>query len=1009
MSDIPSGPLTFDPAFAKLGREVSKFANHTRRFLVASQKHREVLVAASDWSQGTAPLNVAPDSPTAAMQAMDKYALVHRVPRTKLFGAYFAHHYLRTQAESSRDLLRSAFDQDRQHRIRTCHRIYETQEATRREWVAALTELTLSASAPDLSKKDYVVFNVGALVDHEDVDLAILVKNESARKALSSGFAEVTKTFLRYASKVQLFLTEELATPRVGATIEEYEQLLKRPTRSVVSVMQLLGSQYLCGNRALAKSLQERVITAYYAGEGQPLVHEAFLRSVMAELRHYILPESKAGLLSPKREIYVPAKLATTAARIVHGVHEARPPHALRLLITKDPGLAETYRTLADAFTQNEVLRALMYLYVHPGDEYDLLDVDVEAATRRVALLMGVRASARRSAADRLNQVYGEIRARALGAAATLSSKIELHLSRVSTFRRLVEREQELPGEHANLAERLLAALVKYKDGVFWEEVLHLLAGNVDNGQRFYDDLMQLSEPERHRLAQGYVRQMSDSARALVDFLVFLAKKDQETWTSDHDGQPGPIPLLFWRAFTTLMSNDPNVSTSVVRRLDTEISADGLFRLALAFPPNLVAELTDLIEASDNTLRTARVARSVRSAVILARRHSNYVGRIATRVLARTPQFLARLGDTRRLKELNTDILQEAAKERVPAEQIQLLGDSFDVAALRGTLIAVLEGAPAELDPELVNAADQYVRELFKACFREVRQRSVMFEHYRPGSRIAIFATGGYGRGEAFGGDFDYLAVVDEDDRGLKKFFGKVLQRVAGAMSRRGLHPHNRFTGQFNAYVVSIPELVEHLKKRGKETFIDEAEVLEARFFLGDPAVASAFNEEVRSVVRDENGDDFVRDVLAELRERRNFVPRGLNLKEAPGGLREIHLLWLALRVVAQLPGPVSPELLWPVTQALPECRGDLRFLMVAHSELRRLRDLYRLVVAFDDRMDTDALVAAARDLRPLREAGVHQGFGREVGKLLAASAMRVDRVAEQIARRLSESALLDS
>ncbi|CAN0595553.1 unnamed protein product, partial [Laminaria digitata] len=133
----------------------------------------------------------------------------------------------------------------------------------RREWVAALAELALAAAAPDLSKRDYVVFNVGALVDHEDVDLAILVKNEAARKALSSGFAGVSKTFLRYASKIQLFLTEELTTPRVGARIHEYEELLKRPARSVVSVMQLLGSQYLCGNRALAKTLQERVITAY--------------------------------------------------------------------------------------------------------------------------------------------------------------------------------------------------------------------------------------------------------------------------------------------------------------------------------------------------------------------------------------------------------------------------------------------------------------------------------------------------------------------------------------------------------------------------------------------------------------------------------------------------------------------------------------------------------------------------------------------------------------------------
>ncbi|MCB9646953.1 MAG: hypothetical protein H6730_10215 [Deltaproteobacteria bacterium] len=992
-------PLTFDPSFGKLGREIARFANHTRRMLESSRKHRGLLMEASAWSQGAAPLDEAPESPTAAMKAVDKYARVHRVRQPMLVGAYFAHHHLRTQAEASRELLRNAFVRDVQHRIRTCHRIYEQQEATRREWVAALLELALATHAPELTKRDYVAFNVGALVDHEDVDLAIVVRNEDAREALTRGFAGVSKTFLRYASKVQLYLTEDLATPRVGATIEEYEELLRRPARSIVSVMQLLGSQYLCGSRNLSRSLQDRVIQAYYQGEGQPMVHEAFLRSVMVELRHYILPNSKPGLLCPKREIYVPAKLATTAVRLVHGVHEARPPHALRMLADKDPALADTYLALSDAFAQNEVLRALLFLYVSHGDEFDLADPEVESATARVAVLMGAMESARRTAADRLNRMYGEIRARALRAVATLSAKIDLHLSRVSTFRRLVEREKELPGEHENLALRLLAALERYRDSVFWDEVVDLLAGNPRNGQRFFEDLLALTEAERQDVARRYVTLMSDSASALVTFLAFIAQREQEE--SSRPGAAGPMAAAFWDALTALMAEDAEARERVVTRLDGETTADAMFGLALAFPPWMLARLADLIEHSEDTLRIARVVRALRSVVILAHHRSNYVGRVAQRVLARTPEFLARLGDSRRLKELGTEVLSEAAQEHVPTEQIELLGDSFDVSALRGALIAVLEGAPADLDTELTSAVDQYVRELFKACFRDVRDRSVMFEHYRPGSQVAVFATGGYGRGEAFGADFDYLAVVEEDDRGLKKFFGKVLQRVSAAMTRRGLHPHNRFTGQFNAYVVSVPELVHHLLRRGEETFIDEAEILEARFFLGDPAVARAFHSQVRALVTGVNADEFVQALLTELRTRRELPPRGMNLKEAPGGLREIHLLWLALRVVAQLPGPLTQELLPGVANVLPECKGDLRFLMVANAELRRLRDIYRLVVAFDDTMDPEVLVATARDLRPLREAGIHDGFQRELERLLAASALRVDRVADHIQRRI--------
>lgn len=999
----PNRPLTFDPRFGKLGREVQRFANHTRRMLLASQKHRALLEEASAWSQGTAPLGEAPASPTVALKAIDKYARVHRVRRPMLFGAYFAHHYLRTQAEASRDLFRSAFVRDSAHRIRTAARLYESQEATRREWIAALLELALAAAAPDLSRRDYVAFNVGALVDHEDVDLAIVVKSEEARDALTRGFAGVSKTFLRYASKIQLFLTEELAIPRVGATLAEYEELLTRPARSVVSIMQLLGSQYLCGNKTLAKALNERVIRAYYAGKGQPMAHEAFLRSVMAELRHFQdQPESKPGMLTPKREIYVPAKLAITAVRVMHGVQEARPPHALRQVATRDKALAETYHALADAFTQNEVLRALLFLYVHPSEDFDLLDPDVESAARHVALLMGMRDSARWSASNRLNQMYTEIRARSARAVSTLSAKIDLHLSRVSTFRRLVERGNREPGEHDNLALRLLAALERYRDSVFWDEVVDLLAKRETNGERFYADLSLLEPDELADVARRYVRLMSDSASSLVDFLVFLSDRDRLAGRDAvEDDASGAVGLVFWDALQALVDEDEGARSEIVERLDTSTSSASMYRLAQAFPPARLAQLADRMESVDDTMRTARVVRALRSVVILAHHRSNYVGRVADRVIARTPQFLRRMGDARRLKELHAEVMADAARERDPKRQIDRLGDALDVAVLRDVLVAVLEGAPAAVDADFSAAVDQYVRELFKACFREVRQRSPMFEHYRPGSRIAVFATGGYGRGEAFGGDFDYLAVVDEDDRGLKKFFGKVLQRVSAAMTRRGIHPHNRFTGLFNSYVVSIPELVRHLEHRTEETFIDEAEILEARYFLGDPAIARRFSAEVLGRVTHQNARPFVSDLLRELRERRSAPPHGLHLKEAPGGLREIHLLWLTLRVVAALPGPLTPELLSPVAQTLPSCRAELRFLMVAHAELRRARDLYRLVVAFDDRIELEAIIRTAKDLRPLREAGIHEGLQRELDKLMAATAQRVDRVAEEIAGHL--------
>lgn len=999
----PHLPLTQDPGFRKLGRAVARFANHTRRHLMASHKYREMLEEATEWSGGLAPIDLTPEEPKVALEAIDKFARVHREKRAPLLGAYFAHHYLRTQAEMSRDLLREGFRGEPGHRVRTCWRIYRSAERIRRAWVASLLELSIRVACPDLDPSDYVALNTGALTDHEDVDLAIVVASVEAREALSRGFGQVSKIFVRYASKIQLFLTEELPTPRVCALVEEYAQLKRRPTRNVVSVMQLLGAQYLCGSPALHKRLQDEVISAYYAGQGEPIVHEGFLRSVMAELRYFLVPKSVPGVLVPKREVYVPTKLATGAMRVVHGVMEPLPPLALEAVAERDPERQDIYITLANTAVQVEVMRALVFLYVYAGNELRLQDPASRRAAEHVALLLGLKESARRSSVHRLIGFYTELRTRALSGVATLSTEINRHLSRVSTFRRIVDQEKRADGSPAeNMAENLLQALEQHKGGVFWDEVVELISRQPETGHRFVGDLATLHRDLRVDLARRYVRMMCEDAPSFVDFLVFLADKDRDL-DPVRAGRVGPNARLFWNQMMSHLQRDPHALESFSQRLDTETKSEALFRLANAFPSAHIAKLADLIEREDPTPRGARVTRALRSVLVLVHHRSNAVGRIASRVLARTSEFVQRLGDGRRLRDLTTEIMQRAAREHRPTEQVRLLADASDVATLRAAIQAVLKAQPSSQDQEHVGAVDQFVRELFKAYFREVRQRSPMFQHYRPGSRIAVFATGGYGRGEAFGSDFDYFAVVDADDPGLTKFFGKILQRVGATMAKSGLQTHNRFADIFETYAVSLPDLAHYLSHRHEEIFIDEAEVLEGRFFLGDPLLARRFETEVRALVTQTHRVQFTRAILDEIEDRRQLDRGGLNLKQGPGGLREIHLLWLALRTFAELEGPFSPIHLRTVADRLGCCGGELRFLMVAHDELRRARDLYRLVVAFDDLLEPEILVEIAGDLSPLARVGIRGDYGQQLEKLMAATQMRVDRVSAAIRDRLPD------
>src|SRR5258708_19304562 len=149
-----------------------------------------------------------------------------------------------------------------------------------------------------------------------------------------------------------------------------------------------------------------------------------------------------------------------------------------------------------------------------------------------------------------------------------------------------------------------------------------------------------------------------------------------------------------------LLAGDRQSLELFVNRLDTETRSEALFRLATAYTPSELAALANFVERTELSPRGARVARAIRSVIIVVHHSSNALARLSARVLGRTPEFLQRLGDVRRLKDLSSEISQLAAREAVPREQIDLLGDAFDVAALRSAPIPTPQSPPQPPPPE---------------------------------------------------------------------------------------------------------------------------------------------------------------------------------------------------------------------------------------------------------------------------------------------------------------------
>ncbi|MBI4819169.1 MAG: hypothetical protein HY791_23055 [Deltaproteobacteria bacterium] len=992
MGDVTAPEL--EARFGALSAEVKGLANHAQRVVAVMRPSIPVLERACHEIGRAASLHTDVDKPLEALTVIDQWALDHGENRAALVGSMFAIHQLRAHALRAEKLREAQLAAHQELRGKAMRAYYVSARADRTRWVAALLDRVMAQSCPELTRDDWVGLNVGALTDHEDVDLAIVARTEAARATIAQGFSLVSRTFVRFASKLQLFVSEHLESGAIAGTVEEYKKLVESP-RSVVVVMQLLHAEYLAGSTELFDRFKRDVTRRFGPGARQRLAHEGFLRAVLAELISQRVQEPEpevrgvsedpAEVISPKREIYIPGKLVAAAMRVIHDVHETEPARALRDISKIDSTSRESAVQLARAFEENEALRGLVFAYVASEDRIDLRERSVREATHAITHLLGLDVSPRKSAEARLLSFYREIRARSRESIADLSGHVRRYLAQISSLRQLVVRGSELRKKRgANVAVRFVAALRRFRGAVFWDELVELLAGpSGEPGEavpsdlfaRFLVDLKEMG-PARAELIDELVGMMVVEPTSAMEFLAFVARAA--------GGESELVGHMFEVLCGTL-SREPEVRDRFAARVLDESSGAALYRLALACRPEQIGALARCFDAVDASPTDQRAARTVRSALILAHRHSNQVGRTMLRAVKRSPELFRHLRNPSELAMLERKIQALAAKDATGRAQMAMLGDAFDISVLRAVLGAILEGSPVEQDVPFIESFEVYARELFKACYREVHARSSMFALYRPGAGVALFATGGFGRGHAFGADWDYFALVDERDEGLRKFLGKIVQLVEGELARRGVMPHNRLSDTFRSYAVTIPELHAYLRARTSETFVDEAEILESRFLLGDRILKRRFEAEVVHRVCADNGGPFVRDVCSEIRGRRSERLPALDLKLTPGGLRDIHLIGLAVSVHSGRQTGVH-------ALAFPEAiQRDMRFLAVAEAEIRRVRDLYRLLVAGEDYIDLEALPRLFLDLPSIGQAGT--AVGDEIHKLLHTSAERIERV----------------
>jgi glutamine synthetase adenylyltransferase len=342
---------------------------------------------------------------------------------------------------------------------------------------------------------------------------------------------------------------------------------------------------------------------------------------------------------------------------------------------------------------------------------------------------------------------------------------------------------------------------------------------------------------------------------------------------------------------------------------------------------------------------------------------SHYFKRFFTIIVSKHPNYIQYLKDTFSLRQIAKGMLGTIDSITDYVEQKKQLNSYHDLEFLRVGLEA-LQGAPFDkINEQFTEFSDNYLQILFDICKQEVDRQLGGPTHTR--DLIAIYATGGHAREQAFDDDWDLIVLLNEKDESLREYCNRIIAMMNSEIISRGTMPHYRFADHFGYYVTLVDDLDELFSRNDPEVFIDKSQVLSARMIVGSTKFQKDFEEKIIRPHIFENCRFYAEQMVKELKSRHNdaakYNNKNIDIKEGIGGLRDIEFLLLIFKAKYNLREPLNWKLINNICETASEHRESLTKLKEHGDFLKQLRDLYRLAVSADDVLQTDQLDTVAR------------------------------------------------
>lgn len=826
------------------------------------------------------------------------------------------------------------------------HQAGDDFEVLIREYLKRLLDIFIG----DNPCPEYVICTVGTRLHQDDVDLGIIDDGSPARVHLNKAIGKMAREMVRWASVPDFYLSEHVGSHGYIVSIDEYRKRLDRRILDFISVTEILSAYPIIGSDALFERFKKEIHNRYYYRKRKTIrEHEGYVRGLIGEIESLLIWPQDPDHVNPKHDLLRLISGTLAAYRSVYRIKELDPGRIMRELDGKLRKDRNVFRALERSYTFVETFRHLYQQFSAQEEDIDLTNPNEQECLQKVASAMGFEDTGVVLAWEQLLVHYLEYVKGGRKAIRALVPGLRDHIKKITIFGEWVRNDFETDesGERVNLGVDFLKR-VRYFHGIkHWDDLLEALEDEENDLLKlFLQDLQQLDAIRRQQVINYYAYWGHQTFYALLRLLVILGKKAKEYQAEDvfHAlnkaflesvrGTPDEI-----RRFSTVFIHYPELIHEYLMSVDEQSQHHFYNKLsAKVWDPQVAEWQSKLLWFCEILLKS-----------------SLFFKRAISRAGKRNRQYFTCFGDLDKLDRINQGILADLVRLHSHEEQREMLGAYYDVQFLRIGL-ATLQGRPLEqLDAEFTEFADFFLQLLFDICKTEVDARlgTRILTH----DLLAVFVAGGHARERAHQDDYDLIVLLNSDDEEIYEYSSRIIALLNREISRRGIMPQYRLADRFGGFISRFSEVEGFLNNASDDAYVEMSQLVGARMIVGSGRLEKEFTEKIIHNCIYSQKKMFSKMMVNEIYSRHKYVSaKGdyleFNIKEGCGGLRDLEMAMLIYKVLYEIRDPLGGRFWDVLDEHHSGRRREFLELKESYQFLNRLRDVYRLSVAPQNRLD---------------------------------------------------------